>query len=348
MKAGKVYIEYQFREGPYGGANQFLKCLRDYLVREGHYSETPEEADFILINHTNIRPALMELKKKHPEKVFIHRMDGPVAKHRRHSKILDLQSFFLDKILCDGTVFQSRWTMESCKEEGYKETGKAAVIHNAPDPAIFSRSKREKRVKSTEKCRLVSTSWSDNWNKGFDVLQYLDEHLDFNRYDLTFIGNSPVEFKNIFRIPPLNSRDLAEELVKYDVFVAASKSESCSNSLIEALNCGLAAAARESGCYREVIKDGGVLAKDAEELLKKLDYLREHLQEYQARIPFYDIEEIGRDYYTFMEEVGEAVESGKQTGKRLSGRNILEWNIFVLYIRIRDKLNRMLRSVKGR
>ena len=63
MKAGKVYIEYQFREGPYGGANQFLKCLRDYLVREGHYSETPEEADFILINHTNIRPALMELKK---------------------------------------------------------------------------------------------------------------------------------------------------------------------------------------------------------------------------------------------------------------------------------------------
>ncbi len=82
--------------------------------------------------------------------------------------------------------------------------------------------------------------------------------------------------------------------------------------------------------------------------MEKLDYLRERLQEYQARIPFYDIEEIGRDYYTFMEEVGEAVESGKQTGKRLSGRNILEWNIFVLYIRIRDKLNRMLRSVKGR
>ena len=348
MKAGKVYIEYQFREGPYGGANQFLKCLRDYLVREGHYSETPEEADFILINHTNIRPALMELKKNRPEKIFIHRMDGPVAKHRRNSKILDRQSFFLDKILCDGTVFQSRWTMESCKEEGYKETGKTAVIHNAPDPVIFSRGKREKRVKTSEKCRLVSTSWSDNSNKGFDVLQYLDEHLDYNRYDFTFIGNSPIKFKNIIQIPPLNSRELSDELVKYDVFVAVSKSESCSNSLLEALNCGLVAAARESGCYREVIKGGGVLAENAEELLIKLDCLRDHIEEYRACLPFYDIEEKGRDYYSFMEAVGAAVESGSQKQKRLSGKRIIQWKAFVLYVRIRDKLYRMWGNVKGK
>ena len=348
MKAGKVYIEYQFREGPYGGANQFLKCLRDYLIREGHYSETPGEADYILINHTNIRPALLELKKKSPEKIFIHRMDGPVAKHRRNSRILDRQSFFLDKILCDGTVFQSRWTMESCKEEGYKETGKTAVIYNAPDPAIFSRSKREKRVKASGKCRLVSTSWSDNWNKGFDVLQYLDEHLDFNRYDFTFIGNSPVKFKNIIQIPPLNSRELADELVKYDVVVAASKSESCSNSLLEALNCGLVAAARESGCYREVIKGGGVLAADAEELLIKLDCLRERIQEYWACLPFYDIEEIGRDYYDFMRDVGAGIESGIQGQKRISGFDIIQWKAFVLYIRVRDKLKRMLGNRKGK
>ena len=348
MGERKVYIEYQFREGPYGGANQFLKCLRDYLIREGHYSETPEEADYILINHTNIRPELMELKRKHPEKIIIHRMDGPVAKHRKHSKVLDLQSFFLDKILCDGTVFQSRWTMESCKEEGYRETGKATVIHNAPDPAIFSRGKKVERIKPEGKCRLISTSWSDNWNKGFDVLQFLDEHLDFNRYEFTFIGNSPVKFKNIVQMPPLNSQELAKELVKYDIFVAASKSESCSNSLLEAINCGLVVAARESGCYREVIGEGGVLAKDASELLARLDHLRDHIEEYQARLLFYDIEEIGREYYNFMEMVGEAVRNGRQKGKRPSGWDLVRWKAFVLYIRVRNKLGRMWGSLKRR
>lgn len=348
MRQGKVYIEYQFREGPYGGANQFLKCLRDYLIREGHYSETPEEADYILINHTNIRPELMALKRKYSEKIIIHRMDGPVAKHRKHSKILDLQSFYLDWILCDGTVFQSQWTMDSCREEGYRETGKATVIHNAPDPAIFSRKRRAACENPGKKCRLISTSWSDNWNKGFDVLQFLDEHLDFAQYEFTFIGNSPVEFKNIVRISPMNSRALAEELVKYDIFVAVSKSESCSNSLLEAINCGLVVAARESGCYRELIKGGGILAEDAQELLTKLDYLRDHIEEYQTQLPFYDIEEIGNAYYTFMQEVGESVRSGKQKGKRLNRWKILSWKIFVMFIRVRDKLNRIGNKIRRR
>ena len=172
--------------------------------------------------------------------------------------------------------------------------------------------------------------------------------MDYNRYDFTFIGNSPIKFKNIIQIPPLNSRELSDELVKYDVFVAVSKSESCSNSLLEALNCGLVAAARESGCYREVIKGGGVLAENAEELLIKLDCLRDHIEEYRACLPFYDIEEKGRDYYSFMEAVGAAVESGSQKQKRLSGKRIIQWKAFVLYVRIRDKLYRMWGNVKGK
>ena len=63
----KVYIEYQFRNGPYGGANQFLKTLRDYFVRSGIYTERIEEADYVLINHTNISDQTLATKEKNPK-----------------------------------------------------------------------------------------------------------------------------------------------------------------------------------------------------------------------------------------------------------------------------------------
>lgn len=343
METGKVYIEYQFKEGPYGGANQFLKCLRDYLVRMNLYSETPENAKYILINHTNIRPELLKLKKENPEKIMIHRVDGPVSKHRKRSKILDKQSFFLDKILCEGTVFQSKWTMESCMEEGYKKTGLTTIIHNAPDPAIFGMKDSRKRGKAEGKCRLIATSWSSNWNKGFDVLQYMDEHLDFEKYEFTFVGNSPIEFKNIKQLPAMSSRDLASVLQEHDIYIAVSRSESCSNSLLEAINCGLVVAARDSGCYREVIKEGGVIANDAEKLCLKLDVLRDNIEKYQEKLPYYDIEEIGGNYYRFMEEVGREIESGKQKCKFPTMWNVLGWKSFVLFVKVKDKVNRVLR-----
>ena len=76
--------------------------------------------------------------------------------------------------------------------------------------------------------------------------------------------------------------------------------------------------------------------------------LRDHIEEYRACLPFYDIEEKGRDYYSFMEAVGAAVESGSQKQKRLSGKRIIQWKAFVLYVRIRDKLYRMWGNVKGK
>jgi hypothetical protein len=34
------------------------------------------------------------------------------------------------------------------------------------------------------------TSWSDNERKGADTLAWLDRNLDFDRYELTFVGRA--------------------------------------------------------------------------------------------------------------------------------------------------------------
>jgi len=341
---GKVYIEYQFREGPYGGANQFLKSLKDYFVQNDLYTDKKEDANFILINHTNISIDTLKLKKQCPDKIFVHRMDGPVSKHRKWSKALDKQSFFLDKMLCDGTVFQSRWTESSCKEIGYKQTGLVNVIHNAPDPLIFNRSDREENP-TEDKIKLVATSWSNNWNKGFDILEYLDKKLDFSKYDFTFIGNSPIVFQNIKHIQPLDSENLAKELKKNDIYIAVSKSESCSNSLLEALNCGLAVVARNSGCYPEIIGDGGKIAMSTEEFPMQIDEVAANLSEYKEKVPYFDRKAAGEAYYKFMCDIKESINQGTTKKKKLSSVQILEWKLYVFYIKVYQKMVRILEKI---
>jgi len=87
------------------------------------------------------------------------------------------------------------------------------------------------------KVKLIASSWSNNWRKGFDIYRFLDENLDFSKYEMTFVGNSPVKFKNIKQIPPVESRDLAELLRTHHIYITASQNDPCSNSLIEALSC---------------------------------------------------------------------------------------------------------------
>lgn len=341
---GKVYIEYQFRDGPYGGANQFLKSLKGYLISRDLYTEKKEDAEFILLNHTNVSADTLELKKKCHEKIFVHRMDGPVSKHRKRSKAIDRQSFFLDAILCNGTVFQSSWTQDNCEKIGYKKTGLTTIIHNAPDPTIFTR--KEHVAKSeNDKIHLVATSWSPNRNKGFDILEYLDKNLDYNRYEFTFIGNSPIEFENIKRLEPLDSKAMAEELKKYDIYIATSKSESCSNALLEAMNCGLVPVARNSGCYPEIVGQGGEIAKSLEEFPVKIDIVAEDLVKYQKVLPYFEREKAGADYYAFMESVKNALQKGEIRPKKISNINIMQWKLYALYIKVYQKLVRMFEAL---
>ena len=341
---GKVYIEYQFREGPYGGANQFLKSLKGYLISRDLYTEKKEEADFILLNHTNLSLETLKLKKQYPEKIFVHRMDGPVSKHRKRSKAIDKQSFFLDSILCNGTVFQSSWTQKNCEKLGYKKTGLTTVIHNAPDPAIFKRKEHIGR-EGKDKIRLVATSWSPNPNKGFDILEYLDKHLNYEKYEFTFIGNSPIEFENIHRKPPMDSKAMAEELPKHDIYIATSKSESCSNALLEAMNCGLAVVARNSGCYPEIVGRGGEIAMTTEEFPEKIELVARELETYQRNLPYFDREKAGEDYYSFMISIKKALQKEEISPKTISGVRIMQWKLYVFYIKVYQKLVRMFEAL---
>ncbi len=306
----KIHIAFELRDEPTGGGNQFLKALRAYLHSVGAYAERIEEADVILANGHQWGPYLFRLflaKRARPNLVIVHRVDGPMAVVRGDgvNRIVDKAIVNFNSRFADGTVFQSRWSRDLCITHGMDADKHHTIVLNAPDPSLFYPPAYQ--MVGDGKIRIVSTSWSGNWRKGFDVFEYLDKHLDFSRFTVTFIGNSPIKFENIRHIQPITSAALADELRNHDIFLQASHLEACSNSLIEAMNCGLVPVARNNSSHPEIVNEAGVLYEGIEDVTAAIDAAARGRAAYLAKTTQnITMERAGRAYLNFAKEVSQA------------------------------------------
>ena len=294
----KIYFEYKFESGPWGGGNQFLKALYKELYLDNLITTKAEDADCILFNaHQNFQK-VVELKNNFSDKVFVHRMDGLYKLYNEPTDQRQDLSIALNTEIADLTIFQTQWALNEYVKEGFDSKRPHAVIVNAPNCDIFKRPKSKCYYKKT---RLVCTSWSINKNKGFDYYKYLDDNLDFSKYSFTYIGNDPgIEFKNIRKVGPFDSERLSKELVNHDIFITASKYECCSNSLLEAMSCGLPAIGLNSGGTPELINKGGELFDNQEDLKDKIDLVSKSLGSYSDSVKVKNIKEIKNEYLNFI------------------------------------------------
>ncbi|MDD4990301.1 MAG: glycosyltransferase family 4 protein [Candidatus Pacebacteria bacterium] len=306
----KIHILYKFEQGfQGGGGNQFLKALKDEWVGLNVYEEKPEKADIILFNsHQNLKE-VFKLKKTFPDKIFIHRIDGPIQAYRPKEKFQDKLIFKVNNFSADGTVWQSEWSKKENKKLLPFSSQYQTVVYNAANSRIFNKDGK-KDFNPSSKIKLVTVSWSKNLLKGFDIYQYLDTHLDFKRYQMVFVGRSPVEFKNIKMVEPSLPEKIAEILKQSDIFVFASKVESCSNALIEALSVGLPCLAFNSSSNPEIIGAGGELFESPKELLGKIDKVAKNYFFYQKNLPVFSLERIARQYFNFAKQIFSDTQSG--------------------------------------
>ena len=209
---------------------------------------------------------------------MIHRVDGPLAVYRGFDDGTDRKIWTVSRELADATIFQSQYSLAKHRELGF-DFANPSVIPNAADPEIFHPQERIP-FSDTRKIKLISVSWSDNVNKGAPVYQWLDDHLDWGRYEYTFVGRSPVRFRNINMSSPITSEELAKKLRQHDIFITGSSNDPCSNSLIEALSCGLPALYLNSGGHPEIVGQAGLSFESAEEIPALLDRL---ILEYDSR-----------------------------------------------------------------
>jgi len=300
----KIHILFKYSNLPSGGGNQFLKALRHYFLDKNIYSDQADSADLILFNSHHLFDELILLKKKYPNKIFVQRIDGPMilyraVKHDNRDSLVALANMFI----ADATIFQSSWS----KQMNYKcgivvQTNFERIIINAPSQLIFN-NLNSKNIISTDKIKIIATSWSTNINKGFDDYKWLDENLDFKKYEFIFIGNSPVKFINIIHLQPMESEKLAIYLKESHIFITASRYEACSNALLEALHCGKPAIAYSGSSNAEIIGNAGLVYSSVDEIPMLLELLIEKYSFYKNNIKVPSINEIGDDYLMFFNKI---------------------------------------------
>jgi len=180
------------------------------------------------------------------------------------------------------------------------------VVHNGVNPQIFHREGRIPFARD-RKIRLISSSWSDNPRKGGPTYKWIEDHLDWDRFEYTFVGRASETFTRIQQIEPVPSEQLAELLRQHDIYVTASQNDPCSNALIEALACGLPALYFNDGGHPELVDQGGLPFHSCEEILPQLDQVVETYEILQALITVSDMHDVGQKYLSLLRTAAQSV-----------------------------------------
>lgn len=323
----KVHIAFPFSEGPSGGGNRFLLALREEFRARGAYTERIDEAQAVFFNshhfsaRSGILDALVSARARSTGRpVLIHRVDGPISVVRGTAvdHLVDQSIALFNGVLADATVFQSQWSASVCRRMGLGTGQATTVIGNAPESRYFHPAGG--RAGRTGPLRIIATSWSANWRKGFDIYRWLDSHLDPARFRMTFVGNSPVRFKRIEHLSAIDSAGLGQVLRAHDVYITASVDDPCSNALIEAMACGLTPVARRSGGHPEIVGGSGVLFDGRHDVIEALEQaagIASHSGLAPAALP--DIGQVAQRYLAFAEAVQQQRAQGAHAGRREPG-----------------------------
>lgn len=280
FRHAEVAVFHEFADPPHGGGHQFMRALcqelerRSIILEKNRISATTPTCLFNSFNFDFDR--LRRLNRIGCR--MVHRVDGPIGVYRGWDDGTDIRIWEINQELADATIFQSAYSYEAYLDLGF-EFRSPSVIMNATNPNIFHPQGRI-TFDRRRKIRIISTSWSDNPNKGAATYMWLDNNLDWDRFEYTFVGRSALQFDRIRIVPPVGSDALAGLLRQHDVFIVASRNDPCSNALIEALASGLPAIYLKSGGHPEIVGEAGFGFTSDEEVPNLLDRL---VNEYEKR-----------------------------------------------------------------
>ena len=302
-----IGLFHVFKKPPWGGGNQFLIALvKEFRRRKIRVVENEIVNDVRLYMANAVTFQVNAFRKamgrSNQTLKLVHRLDGPYysARYNRDPHIdagkpwrarEDEQVYRINEELACASIFQSQWSYNMNIMLGYKPRGILRIVNNAVDEDIFHPRGRipwgdKYNSKNLYKVRLMASSWSSGQRKGFQTFKWMDDHLDWTKFEFTFSGSLPkgVTFKHITALPPVSSEKLASILRAHHVFIAASHLEPCSNALVEALASGMPALFQSGSGHAELVKRGGLSYDDPEEIPDLLEQLIENYEEFQRNI----------------------------------------------------------------
>jgi len=296
----KVSIGTRIQDGPWGGGNLFAINLSKYLIKNGNivvYDLIDEDIDIILLTEprkTSPSSAFTNydvqnyIKYKNPSAIVVHRVNE--CDEHKDTKYINKYIEHAN-LSADATIFVSSWIKDLYLNKGEFHNKPNQVILAGADKDIFN-SKNFNRWTKSEKIKIVTHHWSDNWNKGFDIYNALDVLLNKKEYsnifEFNFIGRIPkkLQLNNTNLIEPLSGAHLANELKQNHIYITGSLNEPSGNHHIEAAQCGLPIMYIDSGGIKEYCEGFGV-EYNKDNLEEKLLYTIDNYDDLVKKLKFY-------------------------------------------------------------
>ena len=295
----KISFGSKIINGPYGGGNNFLKNLKQFLEEKGHVVVTDlkdNDIDIILLTNPLIDSETSTfrnydidfyLKFKNPNTLVFQRINE--CDERKGTNNINSKINKFNKGV-DINIFVSDWLRDVYKE--YELANKQhLIIKGGPDEKIFNSTNKEFWDRSS-KLKLITHHWSNNPMKGYAVYKLIDSLLateeKLKDVEFSFIGNLPkdLNLNNTNVLQPLEGTALANELKNHHMYITASLNEPSGNHHMEGALCGLPVLYIQSGALPEYCEEYGIVF-DENNLLDSLDTLISRYDDFVKKLKVY-------------------------------------------------------------
>ncbi|MEW5984332.1 MAG: glycosyltransferase [Acidobacteriota bacterium] len=278
MALMRLYMNFREVRGPYGGSNSFLRALRQWLMGHGvHVTTNVQDRFDVALLNTLSEGLTLEAVRAIAERGIpvVHRKTGYRGRgspemHRMADGVVwgDRLQVEFNPWLAH-SILQSHYSLDVFLAAGFK--GSFTVVPNGVDESVFNRAVATGWIRrhgtsrtfwnGVEPLRVVISTWSDNYNKGFHEYLRIDSQLGARHdVDVCLVGRVPPDatFRYVRLFRPRSRERLAVLLKQAHVILQLSEHDTCSNALIEGLNCGLPAIYLDSGSHKEIAGPYGI------------------------------------------------------------------------------------------
>ena len=342
----KVSIGTKIFEGAYGGGNEFLKNLINFLKQNNIQvvnNLKDKDIDIILLTNPFVRSESSTFSNYeidyylnfiNPSALVFQRINE--CDERKNTNFVNKTIIKRNKFV-DINIFVSDWLKAIFQNSGLNKN--SVVIKGGPTKEIFN-NKNKTLWNNNNPIKIVTHHWSNNFMKGFDEYLFLDNYIISNnlqsKFEFTYIGNLPK--KNIFKVAnvvkPLYGIELANELKKHDIYITGSKNEPSGNHHMEGALCGLPILYVNSGALPEYCKEFGI-EFSKENLFEKIELMKKDYDLYIKNLHGYP--------YTFQNAANEYM---KLFNESLMNKNEIikkrkkQKKLIVLFYLINHKIKR--------
>jgi len=291
----KIMLNRPIKKEPWGGGSHFITALYEFLSSKNHDVIFELQPNIDIIFMFDPRPSvggdcvnsIYQYKQYKPSTKIIQRINDTDKARPNDAPWRDKLLLEANKI-ADHTIFISEWVKNYYLSKGFNEQQKNSVIINGCNSDWYFPTKEKKINKS--KIHLITHHWSDNFMKGFDVYNFIDELvLKNDRFKFTYMGRYNKKYfpKNTTLIPPKYGPEVGDILRSADIYVTGARWEACGMHHIEAASCGLPILYhKDGGGVTETCKKHGVEFSSTDDFVERLNTLVDEYDRIKDKIDY--------------------------------------------------------------